>query len=59
MAVPFALGKVIDIIYTDDSEQLRRNLNVVCVTLLGVFIIGGLCNFGRVYLMSVSGWYLI
>lgn len=59
MAVPFALGKVIDIIYTDDSEQLRRNLNVVCAILLGVFVIGGLCNFGRVYLMSVSGWYII
>uniref|UniRef100_A0A1B6FPA5 ATP-binding cassette sub-family B member 10, mitochondrial n=1 Tax=Cuerna arida TaxID=1464854 RepID=A0A1B6FPA5_9HEMI len=55
MAIPFALGKVIDIIYTEDSKQMRSNLNALCATLLGVFILGGLCNFGRVYLMNLSG----
>ncbi|XP_054262814.1 ATP-binding cassette sub-family B member 10, mitochondrial isoform X2 [Macrosteles quadrilineatus] len=55
MSVPFALGKVIDIIYTEDSEQMKKNLNTLCLTLLGVFILGGLCNFGRVYLMNLSG----
>ncbi|KAG8280910.1 ATP-binding cassette sub- B member 10, mitochondrial [Homalodisca vitripennis] len=55
MAIPFALGKVIDIIYTEDSKQMKSNLNALCATLLGVFILGGLCNFGRVYLMNLSG----
>jgi len=65
MAVPFALGKVIDIIYNldqlKDSDQemqkqvIRDRLQKVCLGLAGVFILGGLCNFGRVYLMRVSG----
>ncbi|XP_021935969.1 ATP-binding cassette sub-family B member 10, mitochondrial isoform X2 [Zootermopsis nevadensis] len=55
MAVPFCLGRVIDIIYTADSEKMRENLSELSVVLLGVFVVGGLCNFGRVYLMSVSG----
>lgn len=54
MAVPFALGKVIDIIYDADSAQMTDNLNKFCGILLAVFVIGGLCNFGRVYLMNVS-----
>lgn len=58
MAVPFALGKVIDIIYTADPNQMRQNLNTLCSVLLGVFLIGSVCNFGRVYLMTVSGKYL-
>ena len=55
MTIPFCLGKVIDIIYTGDTENTKKNLNKVCLTLLGIFIIGGICNFGRVYLMRVSG----
>ena len=55
MAVPFCLGKVIDVIYTTDSNKMKENLNKLSVALLGIFIIGGLCNFGRVYLMSISG----
>jgi ATP-binding cassette subfamily B (MDR/TAP) protein 10 len=65
MAVPFALGKIIDIIYNLDqlktSEQeaqklaIKDRLQKVCLGLTGVFILGGLCNFGRVYLMRVSG----
>ena len=26
----------------------------VCLGLSGIFILGGLCNFGRIYLMRVS-----
>nr|CAD7198101.1 unnamed protein product [Timema douglasi] len=48
MAVPFCLGKVIDI-YT------RDNLNKLSGVLLIIFLVGSLCNFGRVYLMSTSG----
>jgi ATP-binding cassette subfamily B (MDR/TAP) protein 10 len=55
MAVPFCLGRVIDIIYTADPHKMRENLTMLSTMLLGVFLVGGLCNFGRVYLMSVSG----
>ena len=54
MAVPFCMGKVIDIIYTASSQdQLIHRLNTVCAVLVGVFVVGGLANFGRVYLMQV------
>lgn len=55
MAVPFCLGKVIDIIYQKDQKDTKENLNRVCLALLGIFIFGGLCNFTRVYLMSTTG----
>ncbi|PSN54806.1 ATP-binding cassette sub-family B member 10 [Blattella germanica] len=35
MAVPFCLGKVIDIIYTTDTSKMRDNLNKMSVLLLG------------------------
>ena len=65
MAVPFALGQVIDIIYSMDQmkndqskeeskEQTKNTLNRVCLVLVGVFALGGLANFGRVYLMRVA-----
>ena len=65
MAVPFALGQVIDIIYSMDQmkndkskeeskEQTKNTLNRVCLILVGVFALGGLANFGRVYLMRVA-----
>ncbi|CAG4953003.1 unnamed protein product [Colias eurytheme] len=57
MAVPFSLGKVLDIIYntTSDLGAAREKLDSLCLMLCGVFLLGGLCNFGRVYLMSISG----
>ncbi|CAK1582701.1 unnamed protein product [Parnassius mnemosyne] len=57
IAVPFSLGKVLDIIYssTNDLGATREKLDSLCLMLCGVFLIGGLCNFGRVYLMSISG----
>lgn len=61
MAVPFSLGMVLDIIYsgTNDLVTAREKLDQLCLMLCGVFLVGGLCNFGRVYLMSISGkiWY--
>jgi ATP-binding cassette subfamily B (MDR/TAP) protein 10 len=60
MAVPFCMGKVIDIINTAaDQEQLISNLNIVCMVLVGVFVVGGLANFGRVYLMQIAGQRII
>ncbi|KAK7488683.1 hypothetical protein BaRGS_00020136 [Batillaria attramentaria] len=60
MAVPFCMGKVIDIIYTAvDHDQLVERLNYVCKILVVVFIVGGLANFGRVYLMQIAGQRII
>lgn len=57
MVIPFSLGKILDIIYTstEDAETARAKLNNVCGLLLCVFIIGAICNFGRVYVMSTTG----
>ena len=55
MAVPFALGKVIDLIYTSDPEIMKQNLDRLTITLFCIFLFGGACNFGRVYLMNISG----
>lgn len=57
MAVPFSLGKVLDIIYNNlgDGEKARSQLNAVCGILVGVFCVGAICNFGRVYIMSTVG----
>lgn len=57
MAVPFSLGKVLDIIYTSSSDlgDAKTRLNKVCGILLCVFVLGGICNFGRVYCMSIAG----
>ncbi|XP_053608432.1 ATP-binding cassette sub-family B member 10, mitochondrial-like [Plodia interpunctella] len=57
MAVPFSLGKVLDIIYdsSNDLGAAREKLDALCLMLCGVFLLGGFCNFARVYLMSISG----
>lgn len=55
MALPFCLGKIIDILYTKDQNKTKENLNKVCFVLLGIFIFGGICNFARIYLMSTTG----
>ncbi|XP_017768043.1 PREDICTED: ATP-binding cassette sub-family B member 10, mitochondrial isoform X2 [Nicrophorus vespilloides] len=58
MAVPFSLGKVLDIIYsnTGDAEAAKAKMNRLCGILVGVFFVGALCNFGRVYIMSTAGY---
>lgn len=56
MAVPFGIGRVIDIIYTkDDNSKMIDKLTKFCLILLGVFLVGAAANFGRIYLMSTSG----
>ncbi|KAG7302029.1 hypothetical protein JYU34_013484 [Plutella xylostella] len=57
MAIPFSLGKVLDIIYGSSTGlgPARDKLDALCLTLCGVFLLGAVCNFGRVYLMSISG----
>jgi len=56
MAVPFGIGRVIDIIYTTakDGHMVERLTNF-CQILLIIFVMGALANFGRIYLMQTSG----
>lgn len=57
MAVPFSIGRVLDIIYsTNDDKSARTKLNQLCGGLILVFFIGGICNYGRLYLMTTSGY---
>ena len=72
MSIPFAMGKVIDMIYkidqlkstsesiksedtltSEERHQITRKLQNVCIALVGVFTVGALANFGRVYLMRM------
>lgn len=57
MAVPFSLGKVLDIIYSSSNNlgEARTKLNHLCGILVAVFMVGAVCNFGRVYIMSTAG----
>lgn len=56
MCVPYALGRILDIIALDkDSiEATKIKLSDFCLILCGVFLIGGFANFGRVYLFNKS-----
>ena len=36
------------------KEDIQKTLNKVCLILVGVFGLGGLANFGRVYLMRIA-----
>jgi len=56
MAVPFGIGRVIDIIYTTAKDgHMVEQLTRFCQILLLVFIVGAVANFGRIYLMQMSG----
>ncbi|XP_011698443.1 PREDICTED: ATP-binding cassette sub-family B member 10, mitochondrial-like [Wasmannia auropunctata] len=55
MAVPFCFGKVIDVVNTVEKTDMKENLNRLTLALFVVFLIGGVSNFGRVYLMSTAG----
>lgn len=55
MAVPFCFGKVIDVVNTVEKTNMKENLNRLTLALFIVFLIGGVSNFGRVYLMSTAG----
>ncbi|KAK2567519.1 ATP-binding cassette sub-family B member 10 [Acropora cervicornis] len=61
MSVPFCMGKIIDIIYTSsqDPTQMVNTLSYVSKILCGVFLLGGAANFGRVYLIQISGQKII
>ena len=39
----------------DAKTEISERLNLVCKYLVGIFAVGAACNFGRVYLMRISG----
>ncbi|XP_071800167.1 ATP-binding cassette sub-family B member 10, mitochondrial-like [Asterias amurensis] len=59
MAIPFAMGKVIDVIYNGSTDgvnvDMMADLNQLCGVLSVVFLLGAVANFGRIYLMYTSG----
>lgn len=54
MAVPYGLGRILDTCYQKGSEleEAKKKLKQFCLILVGVFLIGGVANFGRVYLFN-------
>jgi ATP-binding cassette subfamily B (MDR/TAP) protein 10 len=59
MSVPYFLGKIIDMLETYKHEDLRRRLKQITLVLVGVFAIGALANFGRVYLILTTSQRII
>ncbi len=57
MAVPFCMGKIIDIIYTESEthDAMMQKLTAFSKILCGVFLLGALANAVRVYLIYTSG----
>ncbi|KAJ8308440.1 hypothetical protein KUTeg_013314 [Tegillarca granosa] len=55
ISIPFFMGKVINTIYTGDTDKMKENLQNICKFLVFIFLGGAAANFGRVYLMQVSG----
>lgn len=50
LGVPRAIGKLMDMIVLDEFP--KEKLHALCFALFGIFAIGGLANFGRIYLMN-------
>lgn len=50
MGVPYSIGRILDIIFTE--QVAKEKLKEFCVILVGIFVIGGIANFGRIYLMN-------
>lgn len=50
MGVPYSIGRILDIIFTE--QVAKEKLKEFCAILVGIFIVGGLANFGRIYLMN-------
>ncbi|XP_037917942.1 ATP-binding cassette sub-family B member 10, mitochondrial-like [Hermetia illucens] len=60
MAVPYALGKILDIIFVKtDNTVMMEKLRNFSMILAGVFILGGLANFGRVYLFTTASLRIV
>lgn len=57
LGVPRAIGKLMDMIVADGFP--KEKLNTFCVVLFGIFVAGGLANFGRIYLMNSASKQMI
>lgn len=59
MSVPYFLGKIIDLLQTYKEDELRTRLKQMTLFLAGVFGIGAIANFGRVYLILTTAQRII
>ncbi|XP_013117064.2 ATP-binding cassette sub-family B member 10, mitochondrial [Stomoxys calcitrans] len=62
MSVPFVLGKILDIIFDKDGDKAKQALDKLkhfSLILCGVFLIGGLANFGRIYLFNSASLRIV
>lgn len=59
MLVPFGIGKLIDFIQSGDRETMKEKLKSVSLVMLGIFIVGALANFGRVYIIQSTGQQIV
>lgn len=50
LGVPRAIGKIMDMIVKDNFP--KDKLHTFCLLLFSIFAIGGLANFGRIYMMN-------
>lgn len=60
MSVPYFLGKVIDVLFNKDglTTPTLSKLREHTLMLFGLFAIGGLANFARVYLFGTACKYM-
>ncbi|XP_035224927.1 ATP-binding cassette sub-family B member 10, mitochondrial-like isoform X2 [Stegodyphus dumicola] len=58
MAVPFCVGKLIDIL-SSSKEDMKNSLIGYCQVLVLIFAVGALANLGRVYLMNTSSYRIV
>lgn len=59
MTVPFFIGKLIDFIQTGDKDSIKEKLKNISLVMLGVFLVGSVANFGRIYLIQSTGERII
>lgn len=53
MCVPFSIGRIMDIITTESMSGQR--IADFCLILFGLFLVGAVANFGRIYLINGAG----
>ncbi|XP_017479314.1 PREDICTED: ATP-binding cassette sub-family B member 10, mitochondrial-like isoform X2 [Rhagoletis zephyria] len=61
MSVPFALGKILDIIFDkkETNADTMKKLKDFSLVLFGIFVIGGLTNYLRVYLFNSASLRIV
>jgi ATP-binding cassette subfamily B (MDR/TAP) protein 10 len=59
MSVPFFIGKLIDFVQSGDKAEMKKKLRDISLILTGVFIVGALANFGRVYIIQSTGQKIV